>query len=76
MAFFSNKEFQYYDIKIIFMINKEADFSKYFIKYSHIHFCQGFPVALAKYANLISKTLVLYNVNSPSSIKNCNKIVL
>lgn len=75
MAFFSNKEFQYYDIKIIFMINKEADFPKYFIKYSHIHFCQGFPVALTKHVNL-NKTLVLYNVNSPSSIKNCNKIVL
>lgn len=29
--FFSNKEFQYYDIKIIFMINKEADFSTYFM---------------------------------------------
>lgn len=58
------------------MINKEADFSKYLIKYSNIHFCQGFPVALTKYVNLINKTLVLYNVNSPSSIKNCNKIVL
>lgn len=37
------------------MINEEANFSKYFIKYKHIHFCQGFPVALTKYVNLINR---------------------
>lgn len=27
----------------------------------------------SKYVNHINKTLVLYNFNSPSSVKNCNK---
>lgn len=62
-------------IERIFMTNEEANFSKYLIEYRHIHFHQGFPVALTKYANLINKTLVLYNFKSPSSFKNCNKIV-
>lgn len=75
MAFFSNKELQYYGIERIFMTNEEANFSKYLIEYRHIHFRQGFPVALTKYANLMNKTLVLYNFKSPSSFKNCNKIV-
>lgn len=73
--FFSNKELQYYGIERVFMTNEEANFSKYLMEYRHIHFRQGFPVALTKYANLIDKTLVLYNFKSPSSFKNCNKIV-
>lgn len=49
----SNREFQYYGTKIIFMMNEEANFSKHSVKYRHIHFRQGFPVALTKYVNLI-----------------------